>query len=191
MKSFKDKLKALPRLETPRPEPGPRPERPPEPDFRTLFPDAIPLRDDGRVHFPRPRPSPHPRRRSGTTDAPRIEHAIGWFEPATLDHAFVRSGMQSSTLKRLRARHWPVCAELDLHGLDRYQAQDRMAVFLHRARTLGNCVRIIHGRGLGSQGEPVLKRMTRAWLAHHPDVLAYCESADGGALIVLLRRMTD
>lgn len=191
MKSFKDKLKALPRRETDRSAPEPVQPPLPEPDFRTLFADVRPLRDDGRVHFLLPRPSPHPRRKPGIVQTPDFVHAVGWFEPADQDNHFVRAGMQSSTLKRLRARHWPICAELDLHGLDRYQAQDRMALFLHRARALGNCVRIIHGRGLGSPGEPVLKRMTRTWLAHHPDVLAYCESENGGALIVLLRTMTD
>lgn len=191
MKSLKDKLKALPRLTPPRPEPAPVPSSRPEPDFKTIFADVIPLPDDGRVHFTRPRPSPHPRRKNCGSQPNAFTHAIGWFEPATSDNSFVRAGMQSSTLKRLRAQHWPICAELDLHGLDRYQAQDHMAQFLHRARSLGNCVRIIHGRGIGSQGEPVLKRMTRAWLSHHPDVLAYCDSAEGGALTVLLKRMPD
>lgn len=191
MKSLKDKLKALPRRETERPAPAVCPAPRPEPDFRALFADVIPLRNDGRVHFPPSHPSPHPRRKHVPPASTDFEHAVGWFEPADIASSFVRAGMQSSTLKRLRAQYWPVCAELDLHGLDRYQAQDRMVLFLHQAQKLGNCVRIIHGRGLGSQGEPVLKRMTRTWLAHHPDVLAYCDSADGGALTVLLRRMTD
>ncbi|UGA40839.1 Smr/MutS family protein [Chromobacterium haemolyticum] len=37
-----------------------------------------------------------------------------------------------------------------------------------------------------------LKRMVRAWLKHHPDVLAFCEAGEtmggAGALLVLLRR---
>jgi DNA-nicking Smr family endonuclease len=84
-----------------------------------------------------------------------------------------------------------VCAELDLHGMNRTEAQDNIAVFLHRTRRLGNCVRIIHGKGISSRGEPVLKRMTRTWLTHHPDVLAFCETSGGGALLVLLRRNTE
>lgn len=188
MKSLKAQLRELPR-----PAPAEAPAAPapvPAPDFKTLFRDVKPIKDT-HVWFTPPRPSPHPRHRRIAADPARIDHAVGWFEPPELAATFVRSGMQSGTLKRLRALHWPVCAELDLHGLDRYQAQDRMALFLHQARRFGNCVRIIHGRGIGSQGEPVLKRLTRTWLAHHPDVLAFCDANDGGALIVLLRRQTD
>jgi DNA-nicking Smr family endonuclease len=118
-------------------------------------------------------------------------HASSWFEPADSEHTFIRSGLQSATLKRLRTQHWPISAELDLHGLDRFEAQEQLSVFLHRARRHGVCVRIIHGKGISSQGEPVLKRMTRSWLSQHPDVLAFCETSGGGALLVLLRRMPE
>ena len=166
--------------------------RSPEPDadFKHEMKGVAPLKDGGRVYFAPPRPSPHPRKRPRDAQVERQPHAIGWFEAPEEHPHFVRPGMQSATLRKLRALHWPVCAELDLHGLDRFQAQDRLAVFLHQARPLGQCVRIIHGRGIGSCGEPVLKRATRTWLSHHPDVLAWCDSNDGGALLVLLRRMT-
>ncbi len=185
-------MRALPRR--PVPEVPARPAKPVEPpdiDFKSQLCDVTPLADDGRVHFAPPRPSPHPRKRARAHSDRLHPHPVGWFEPAHSDNQFVRAGMQGNTLKKLRALHWPVCAELDLHGYDRYQAQDRLAIFLHQARRLGNCVRIIHGRGIGSSGEPVLKRMTRTWLSHHPEVLAWSESHEGGALLVLLKRMTD
>ncbi|TDR81999.1 Smr/MutS family protein [Paludibacterium purpuratum] len=190
MKSLKDKLRSLP----PRPAAKPVAAAPaPEPDldFQRQMRDVTPMPADDRVHFVPPRPSPHPKKRpQGMPDARHPQH-VGWFEPADNLNHFVRAGMQAATLRKLRAFHWPVCAELDLHGLDRYQAQDRLTVFLHRARRIGQCVRIIHGRGIGSHGEPILKRMTRTWLTHHPDVLAWSDSNDGGALLVLLRTMTD
>lgn len=119
----------------------------------------------------------------------------GWFEPTETESRFSRPGQPVHTLKKLKAGHWPVSAELDLHGLNRHTAQDALAVFLHQARKKGVCVRIIHGKGFGSQGEPVLKRMTRNWLQQHPDVLAFCEAGSpgggSGALMVLLKRLRN
>ena len=53
------------------------------------------------------------------------------------------------------------------------------------------CVRIIHGKGLGSVNkEPVLKNKVRNWLVQRQEVLAFTQARgpDGGAgaLIVLL-----
>jgi len=192
LKSLKDKLRARGAIKAPSaPTPAPLPVPEPDADFQREMRGVTPLADDGRVHFPLPRPSPHPKKRPRNPAGDVRQHAVGWFEPAEEAQQFIRAGMQNGTLRKLRAAHWPVCAELDLHGLDRYQAQDRLAVFLHHARQHGQCVRIIHGRGIGSNGEPVLKRTTRLWLTHHPDVLAWCDSNDGGALLVLLRKMTD
>lgn len=175
---------------------APPPE--PEPDFRQLFRDVKPLKPDGRHAAPRAKPSPHPRRRhaqepvSEALQQVLLQQMVGWFEPAEIDAHFARPGMPSATLKKLRAGFWPVTRQLDLHGCDRYQAQDALALFLHQARRHGPCVRVIHGKGFGSNGQPVLKRMVRAWLKHHPDVLAFCEAGEtmggAGALLVLLRR---
>jgi len=171
--------------------PGPPAEANPDVDFKSLFRDVTPLKEGRRAYFPCPPASPHPRRRSPNGECQPPEHQIGWFEPSETLTSFSRSGMQKATLKRLSAGHWPVCAEIDLHGLTRMEAQDHLAVFLHRARPRGHCVRVIHGKGIGSKGDPVLKRMTRAWLSHHPDVLAFCETSGGGALLVLLRRAPE
>ncbi|GGY19151.1 Smr/MutS family protein [Paludibacterium paludis] len=201
MKDFKSALKAVkPRIRPDEPAaPAPRPA--PEPDFPALFADAVPLKDDGRYHAPPRHPSPRPRTRgqqeAQMTPALELElmrQLVGWFEPREADRQFVRGGVNSGILKRLRGNHWPCSGQLDLHGCDRFQAQEVLTVFLHRARRRGNCVRIIHGKGFGSGGEPVLKPVVRAWLRHHPDVLAFCEADDSaggsGALLVLLKRMT-
>ncbi len=177
---------------------APPPE--PEPEFRQLFADVTPLRDDGRYHAPPARPSPRPRNKksdaafSVALEQELMRQLVGWFEPAECDRQFVRGGVNATTLKRLRNGHWPCSGQLDLHGLDRFQAQDALAVFIHRARRRGNCVRIIHGKGFGSGGEPVLRHVVRAWLRHHPDVLAFSEADEtaggSGALLVLLKRFT-
>ena len=201
MKTFKDSLKGLRqtlRQAAPPPAAPARPAAPEEPDFKQLFRDVKPLKSDGR-HHPKPaKPSPRPRKPSqgpalhAAACQEILQHQVGWFEPAAQPHQYARPGMPAATLKRLRQGYWPQAAQLDLHGLDRYQAQDALALFLHRARQRGQCVRVIHGKGFGSQGAPVLKKMVRSWLQHHPDVLAFCEAESGmggsGSLLVLLRR---
>lgn len=174
------------------------PAAPPEPDFKQLFSDVIPLKSPPRhIHQPK-KPSPHPRQRhaqhglSSQTEMEVLRHMVGLFEPAEQLGQFCRSGLPNQTLKRLRNGHWPVACQLDLHGMDRYQAQDALALFLHRARRRGPCLRIIHGKGFGSNGQPVLKKLVRAWLSHHPEVLAFCQASEemggDGALLVLVRR---
>jgi hypothetical protein len=54
------------------------------------------------------------------------------------------------------------------------------------------CLRVIHGKGLGSIGrEPVLKGKVRAWLVQKEEVIAFCQARphDGGegAVLVLLQ----
>lgn len=162
-----------------------------------------PLKTDNRYPHRLPAPPHWPRHSAAQAHAnPRpnahiTDSMVGWFEPATIDPSFVRAGMQRHTLKKLRQGHWPVVAELDLHGLSRFDAQQHLAVLLHRARQHGQCcVRVIHGKGLGSrEGLPVLKQVIRTWLRHHPHVLAFCEADDAqggaGALLVLLRRDSE
>ena len=83
--------------------------------------------------------------------------------------------------------------EIDLHGLRRDEAHERVAGFLRDATRAGlRCVRVVHGKGHGSPGrEPVLKAKVKSWLVQHRDVLAFTHArpADGGhgALIVLLK----
>jgi DNA-nicking Smr family endonuclease len=54
------------------------------------------------------------------------------------------------------------------------------------------CVRVVHGKGLGSPGKtPVLKGKVHAWLVQKNEVLAFVQArADeggAGALVVLLK----
>ncbi|MEN2425212.1 Smr/MutS family protein [Chromobacterium vaccinii] len=201
MKTFKDTLKGL--RQTLRQAAPPRaalsqPAVPEEADFRQSVGKVKPLKPDDRHHPQPPKPSPRPRKPSqgpalhAAACQEILQHQIGWFEPTHQLQQYARPGMPSATLKRLRQGNWPVCAQLDLHGYTRHQAQDALALFIHRARHRGQCVKVIHGKGFGSpQGEPVLKKLVRSWLQHHPDVLAFCEAETGGAggsLLVLLRR---
>ncbi|MDT8363032.1 MAG: Smr/MutS family protein [Nitrosomonas sp.] len=108
--------------------------------------------------------------------------------------SFIRPGLQRQTLRRLRRGDWPVQAQLDLHGLTREAARRALIVFLADCIQQGyRCVRVIHGKGLGSTDkQPVLKMLTGNWLAQHESVLAFCqarqEKGGSGALEVLLKK---
>lgn len=107
--------------------------------------------------------------------------------------AFMRPGLARTVLRDLRRGRWVVQDALDLHGATRDEARLLLAEFLAESLRRGlRCVRVVHGKGLGSPGrEPVLKGLVKSWLMQRAEVLAYCQAraAEGGAgaLIVLLK----
>jgi DNA-nicking Smr family endonuclease len=106
---------------------------------------------------------------------------------------FRRDGISREVLRKLKRGHWGVQDSADFHGLNREQARVLLAEFVGKCAKRGlRCVRIVHGKGLGSpRGEPVLKAMVRGSLAMRDDVLAFCEApasqGGSGALLVLLK----
>ena len=110
--------------------------------------------------------------------------------------SFGRAGIGADTLKKLRRGHWVIQSQLDLHGLRTDEARTALAEYLRDVRKRGlRCVRIIHGKGLGSiNREPVLKGKVRNWLVQKEEVIAFCQAkaSDGGsgALVVLLKAQT-
>ena len=109
---------------------------------------------------------------------------------------FVRPGVPSAAVRKLKRGGWVLRAELDLHGLNGDESRLALITFLHNCnRRELRCVRIIHGKGLGSKNrEPVLKHKVRHWLMQREDVLAFCQArqVDGGAgaVVVLLKSPT-
>jgi len=118
-------------------------------------------------------------------------------EPDTVESGetllYRREGVQDGVLRRLRRGHYRVEAELDLHGLNRDKARLEVTRFLAICQDRERrCVRIIHGKGLGSPNSgPVIKSQLSSWLRRRNDVLAFCSArpVDGGtgAVYVLLR----
>ncbi len=84
-------------------------------------------------------------------------------------------------------------AQLDLHGMRTDEAREALADFLRNATRRGlRCVRVIHGKGLGSLNrQPVLKEKVMRWLTQRQEVIAFCQAppfaGGGGALLVLLK----
>jgi len=107
--------------------------------------------------------------------------------------SFCRPGVSQEVVRKLRRGTWIVQAQIDLHGLRRDEAREALAAFLREAVKRGlRCVRVIHGKGLGSVNkEPVLKGKVRAWLVQKAEVIAFCQARphDGGAgaVVVLLQ----
>ena len=165
--------------------------------FRATVGDARPLPDSGKAYFPTHRPRPIPQqtlRDERQVLADSLSDHIPWELAETGEElSYLRDGMAPLTLRKLRRSHWVIQAELDLHGMTRDIARACLADFLSQCRKRGlRCVRIIHGKGLGSLNrEPVLKRKVASWLMQRDEVLAFCQArpADGGsgAAIVLLK----
>lgn len=161
---------------------------------------ARPLKDKGRIAPQVPPPAPEPRQRQEDERA-TLREALE--APLTIEDrldmgdeaVFLRDGLPRRVLTDLRRGRWVVQGELDLHGLTRDQAREALALFVAQALQRGlRCVRLIHGKGLGSPGRvPVLKHLSRGWLAQRDDILAFCQARphDGGegALLVLLRAL--
>ena len=107
--------------------------------------------------------------------------------------SYTRSGVGPDVLRKLRSGGWVTQDQLDLHGLRTDQAREALGQFIRSAGKRGlRCVRIIHGKGLGSLNKkPVLKNKVRNWLVQKEEVIAFCQAraADGGsgALMVLLK----
>lgn len=106
---------------------------------------------------------------------------------------YLRTGQSPDVLSKLRRGFWVVQSQIDLHGLISDEAREYVAEFLNSCKKRNiRCVRIVHGKGLGSRNrEPVLKHKLRNWLMQKDEVIAYAQakSEDGGsgAVIVLLR----
>lgn len=166
--------------------------------FRHAVGAVEPLPDRNLARIDRPRPPPQPRQTEADEQAV-LQEAIS--APLSFEDrldmgdeaAFLRDGIPRRVLTDLRRGRWVVQGELDLHGLTREEARDALGGFLADALQHGRrCLRLIHGKGLGSpRQEPVLKHLSRTWLARREDILAFCQARpqDGGegALLILLR----
>jgi DNA-nicking Smr family endonuclease len=178
------------------PEPQATDER--DDEFRRALRDVEPLRPPRRVEARRAPTPPEPRQTRRDERAALEESLHG---PRSIEDTiesgeelvFLREGLAKQILRKLRRGHWVVQEQLDLHGMNRVQAAESVGEFLRecRARQL-RCVRIVHGKGLGSKNrEPVLKGKLRKWLAVRDEVLAFCQApavhGGAGAVLVLLK----
>lgn len=169
--------------------------------FKIAVKDARPLPDEikhARLHHPPKKPKPIPQQfildeQQALADS-LSDHYIPAHELETGEELlYLREGHAPDILSKLRRGHWVVQAAIDLHGLISDEARAYVASFLNDCKKRGlRCVRIVHGKGLGSRNkEPVLKHKLRHWLVQRDEVIAYAQArkTDGGsgAVIVLLK----
>jgi len=166
--------------------------------FQRAAGDVQPLRVPPRVLLATEPPAPIAVQRQ--LDDQRVLHEAlsDEFDATTLldiDEAlsFRRPGVGVDVTRKLRRGGWSIQGEIDLHGLRRDEAREALGGFLREAGKRGwRCVRVVHGKGLGSPGKtPVLKGKVHGWLMQKDQVIAFVQArADeggAGAVVVLLR----
>jgi len=82
------------------------------------------------------------------------------------------------------AKKLPVEGTLDLHGLTASEAESRLNIFFAKARRAGwRKVIIIHGKGIHSKEEPVLKKVVMDFIEKSPAAGAHGipGAVDGGS----------
>jgi DNA-nicking Smr family endonuclease len=169
---------------------------------RTLFIRAAgkvePIREHRRVTLTPDLPLPVPVQQQLDEQRVLLEAISDDFDAATLldvDDAlsFRRPGVGTDVTRKLRKGEWSIQGEIDLHGMRREDAREALASFIRDAHRRGwRCVRVVHGKGLGSPGKtPVLKGKVQAWLVQKNEVLAFVQArgdeGGAGALVVLLK----
>ena len=153
-------------------------------------PPSVPLRAE--------RPAPLPLQSQRDEQAVLGDALSDAFDASTLldtdEHlSYRRPGVGPDVTRKLRRGEWTIQAQIDLHGLRTDEARGQLAQFIREAHRQGvRCVRVVHGKGLGSPGKtPVLKGRVQGWLAQKKEVLAFVQArpAEGGAgaLVVLLQ----
>lgn len=163
------------------------------------------LPDTGRVlpnHSQgKAKPAPIPQQSLKDEEAVLSESLSDDFDVETLletdeSLAFRRPELGPDVLRKLRRGVWALQGQIDLHGLRTEEAREALGRFLRDAQVRGwRCVRVVHGKGLGSPGKiPVIKDKVKRWLVQSDRVLAFVQARgdDGGAgaLIVLLQSST-
>ncbi len=150
-----------------------------------------------KASLQRARPAPIAEQQQRDELAVMQEALSDEFDVETLLHtdetlSFRRPGMGPDVVRKLRRGNWSIQRQLDLHGFRREDAREALAAFIREANKAGlRCVRVVHGKGLGSPGKaPVLKGRVQSWLIQKQEVLAFVQArpAEGGAgaLVVLL-----
>lgn len=159
-------------------------------DFARLVPGVKPLRRDKiNVYGQRPRQPLLTRPRPVL--APDTESAaVSSGTPAQAER--FDSGLQKKLQRRIRRGEIRPQASLDLHGMRQDEALDALERFLEAVVADGlRMVVIVHGQGLRSGSEAVLKPLVQRWLASRAQVLAFCpaQPRDGasGATYAYLR----
>lgn len=165
--------------------------------FQEAVKDARPIKTNRVVH-PTKKPKPVPKQFMRDERQALVDSLSDHFIPAhELESGeellYLRDGQSPIVLNKLRRGKWVIQAHIDLHGLISDEARAYVSEFISDCKKKSiRCVRIVHGKGLGSRNkEPILKNKLRGWLMQKDEVIAYAQAKqqDGGsgAVVVLLK----
>jgi DNA-nicking Smr family endonuclease len=166
--------------------------------FRRAMSGIKPLSSESRIDTPVKKP--RPRARFSRADRKEVlrESLLSDIDSMEYGNAdslrFQRASVGRRTMRKLARGGFSVQAEIDLHGMTIAEAKPRLAAFIESSVLQGQlCVRVVHGKGLGSGHRgPVLKVNVNRWLRRWDAVLAFISArqVDGGtgAIYVLLRK---
>jgi DNA-nicking Smr family endonuclease len=166
--------------------------------FRRALADTKPLQTTRRAEEVVRKPSPRARFRRADEAAVLRESLEAGIDD-TESHSgeslrFHRPSVGKRTMRKLARGNFSVQDEIDLHGMTVAEAKPRLAEFIERCARDGRlCVRIVHGKGLGSGARgPVLKQKVNRWLRQWDTVLAFVSTRQvhggNGAVYVLLQQ---
>ncbi|NBX85588.1 MAG: hypothetical protein EBQ95_08310 [Gammaproteobacteria bacterium] len=121
--------------------------------------------------------------------------SLDYSEPIT-STSILKHGLESLSQQhqdRLVKGQLHIDARIDLHGLERFEAQDRLNKFINHARGHANRnLLVIHGKGSKHGETPILKQHLFLWLRQYPHVLAihsaHPKHGGTGAIYVILKK---
>ncbi len=206
-------------LKAPRPSAVPPPQNPPNTETpRAGDPETEPPRNDEEIfsaamngveracwrHDPSPLSKPAPEHGTDPAEEERrlMQEAVdGDWPLSILDHPEYIEGWIGVAGKRylpnLRNGLYSIQGQIDLHGLNRAEAQTAVEGFITRmSRLRPCCIKIIHGRGINSPTdratlkEALQRLLSTRRMSHHVVAYASAPLKDGGvgAVYVLLHR---
>ena len=166
--------------------------------FRQALADAKPLRTTRRAAEVIRKPAPRARF-ARADEMAALRESLEADIDDTESHGgeslrFHRPSVGKRTLRKLARGSFSVQAEIDLHGMTVVEAKPRLSEFIESCARDGKlCVRVVHGKGLGSGDRgPVLKQKVNRWLRQWDTVLAFVSTRQvhggTGAVYVLLRK---
>lgn len=165
--------------------------------FRRAMSGTKPLSSETRAAGPEKKPKPKARFTRADRKEVLRESLQADVDTLQYDNAdslrFHRASVGRRTMRKLARGRYSVQAEIDLHSMTVAEAKPRLANFIENCAQTGLlCVRIVHGKGLGSgQQGPVLKMNVNRWLRQWDSVLAFVSArqVDGGtgAVYALLK----
>lgn len=169
--------------------------------FKTAVGRVHALPETGRASLKTAPPLPIPRQQLLDDAAALKESLSDEMDVSTLldtDErlSFLRPGIGPDVAQKLRRGKWTIQGQVDLHGLRSDEAREALSAFIRDAHRAGwRCVRVVHGKGLGSPGKtPVLKDKVHRWLVQKSEVAAFVQAqpvqGGAGALVVLLQPVT-